>query len=379
MFNLIHAHLYSKKVSANFFNRYQNLLSKTRIGCSFNPEHWMFDNEPPEIILKSAKILVEDLEITDIRLSIRWSKVYIDGKINLSYYEELFKYFFSQNVNICLNVGPIKTMRWPEETVSEQVLKDLEKVPAKETVMTSESELGKLSLEYLQELLETLKKVFPPEQLDKIRTIQGNNEGFNKFGQFGWTMSDEFEMKVFEIIHNEFPDKNLMINSAGRNDLKKVMKLVNRLNEETKMDYSKFIVGYNYYYKVPRQSNNFILKYFDNLILAFPGSMRASRLKRLSSKLGFEIEISELQGEPWLGVIPTPGNSVQEFRYTLIRCITEILNYNSYSGINNKPKIIRFWGIEDLLMKILNNQITDEHRGIIEIILKMNEGQLSSS
>jgi len=378
LINLYLAHKYKHLNVKEFKNRYQKEISQISIGCSFNPEHWIFykdadspyainnDKHQGEIVLKVAKFIVEDLKIKNIRLSIRWSEVYKNGEIDLTYYKDLFNYILSQDVKITLNVGPIKTMRWPEETVPEDILLQLKSRPDKEVFITAESELGQISLSYVHALLQKLKSEFTNEQLEKIETFQTNNEAFNKFGHFGWTMSDEFEMKVVEIVNQEFPNKRFLFNSAGRNDLNRVTKLVFKLANKLNKPFTDFVIGYNYYFKVPQTAKNFILKYFDNLWIAIPGSMSTSKLKKLCKDKGFTIEVSELQGEPWLG-IDAPGNSLSDFLYSLIRCFQSILNLN-----DQKRSIIRYWGIEDLVVKKLKGENSKEHEKIFDLIKEIN-------
>lgn len=376
--NLIQAHKDKNLSSQEFFQKYKSELSKTKIGCSFNPEHWVFykeadspfvtssDKHRAVLVMQAAKFIIEDLKIKDIRLSIRWSEVYKNGNIELDYYKELFNYILNQEVKVTLNVGPIKTMRWPEETVPEDILHKLKNRPAKGDTIKLDSELGKISIVYLQALLQKLKSKFTPKQLEKITTFQTNNEAFNKFGQYSWTMSGELELKFVEIVNQEFPNKSFLFNSAGRNDLNKVINLINSLHEILNKPFSDFIVGYNYYFKVPQTAKNFILKYFDNLWIAIPGSMSTSTLKKISKKKGFAIEVSELQGEPWIG-INAPGNSLSDFQYSLIRSIQAILNVSE-----KEESIIRYWGIEDLVVRHLYKQYNAEHKKIFALITSIN-------
>jgi len=369
LYNLYLAHKHSKLTNSEFFKIYNEGLSKITIGCSFNPEHWVFDavskseQDKENITLECAKFIIEELKITNIRLSIRWSKVYDGKKINFSYYEKLFKYFFGQNIDICLNLGPIKTMRWPEEQVPSIVLDNLENIPAHKKVLTSQDELVSKSKEYLILLLEFVSKHFTHEELEKISIVQANNECFNKFGEHGWIFSPILESEYINTIRAYFPDKKILLNSSGRNDMQRNLNLI----EKTKIPSNKFILGYNYYYKVPGQADNFVLKYLDNLILAMPLSIGTAKLIKLGQNQNFDIEVSELQGEPWMH-IKSPGNSVSEFRFALIRSINSMLNLN-----NNESSIIRYWGIEDIVSKKMLKQETGEQSKILELISSINQ------
>lgn len=377
-YQLFIAHKDSNLSTENFLQKYSKEITKVRIGCSFNPEHWIFEHksdsplsyvesathsdEQKDLIMRAAKFIVGDLKIKDIRLSIRWSKVYKDGEIDFGYYDSLFKYFFSQDVNICLNIGPIKTMRWPEEQVPVKVLEILGEIPTKGKVLTPSDELAKVSRDYLKQMLKFLKEKFTQDQLLKITSFQADNEAFNKFGEYGWTFSEKLEASFIKLIDKELPNRQILLNSSGRNDMLQNLDLVNR----TSIPIKRFIFGYNYYYKVPGQSH-FPLRYLDNINLSFPFSISTSNLKRLSISKGFAIEISELQGEPWMH-IKSPGNSVKEFRFTLLRSIISMLNLQ-----DERNSIIRYWGIEDIVVKKLADKNTKEHEEIFNIIRKINQ------
>lgn len=365
-------HLYSAHKNSNlkfedFIRRYQAELSQINIGCSLNPEHQVFESiedsqRRKKKIFDCAKFIVEDLEMTEIRLSIRWNRVFENGKINFAYYNDIFRYFLNQNVKICLNIGPIKTMRWPEEHVPSEILNVIKKVPKKGSVIRVEDELAQLSIKYLEQLLKLLKNTFSETQLNKIISWQLNNEAFNKFGEHKWITSLELESEFIKIVKRAFPNSKILLNSSGRNNMRKNLELI----KKTEFDPSSFILGYNYYYKVPGQAENFILKYLDNLILTNPFSIGTRRLKQLSSRQDFEIEVAELQAEPWLH-LKSPGNSAKEFKFAIIRSIQDMLNLDQ-----SEKSVIRYWGIEELIIKFLTNEISDEHKEIFEIIHSIN-------
>jgi hypothetical protein len=123
-------------------------------------------------------------------------------------------------------------------------------------------------------------------------------------------------------------------------------------------------MGYNYYYKLPEPQRYPILRKLDNMFISDPRLLHTHRLRKLASEQGFHIEISEAQAEPWT-TVTSPGNSASEFRFVLLRCMREVLNLQEKS-------VIRYWGIEELAKKALANELTDEHKQIIELIQKVN-------
>lgn len=366
LYNLYLANKISKLPPNEFFEKYSKELLQIQIGCSFNPEHWILYNaeqKDSNIKLKVAKFIIEDLQMKEIRLSIRWSEVYKNGVFSFDYYHELFQYFLKHDVNICLNIGPIKTMRWPEEQVPDYILKELRKIPKKKEVIEANSELGILSLQYLEDLLIFLKQYLTPVQLKRIKSIQGNNEAFYQFGEYKWTISPDLELKVFNLINKYFPDKDLMINSAGRSNLREVINLIKAFKTGNKI---KFHIGYNYYYRLPGQRRFPFINTLDNLFHVNSFALSMGNLKKFCRELDISIEISELQGEPWED-LKSPGNSIQEFHFTLIRCMKEILNLS-----DERKSIIRYWGIEEFALKFIENRESEENKKIKDLIVKLN-------
>ena len=68
--------------------------------------------------------------------------------------------------------------------------------------------------------------------------------------------------------------------------------------------------------------------------------------------------------EPW-GKFVSPGASARELRFVLLRCINNILDPEDNS-------VVRLWGIELLVKKILSNRLTAEEKEIVNIIKKIN-------
>lgn len=363
LYRLYLAHKNSKLIADDFLLKYKNELRRISIGCSFSTEYLEYKSGNFVNVVDAAKFIVEELGVKEIRLSIRWDKVWDDGNINFAYYEKVFRYFLTSDVNICLNVGPIKTMRWPEEHLPLSIINNLNALPAKGSVLKSSDELSGISKQYLTKLLKFLKEHFSESELAKIKSFQTNNEAFNRFGNYQWTIDLDLESEFIELVDDEFPTRKLLLNSSGRNNMSKNLQLIKRAN----LAGNKFTLGYNYYYKVPGQAEIPIINKFDNLIITFPFSIRTQWLKRFAKRNDVTLEVSELQAEPWQH-ITSPGNSIREFKFTLIRSIQEMLNLNSHT-----KSVIRFWGIEELCMRHIRNELNCEHKEIIKLIQTINQ------
>lgn len=330
-----------------------NMLKDIEIGCSFDPFHQVFyeKNVDP---LKTLEYIHKKLEINNIRLGIRWSKVDKGNKIDFTEYKPYFDYCFTNNINVVINVGPIKTMRWPEEHIPD---KFKHSIKPKDTI-TIDHAIAEYAFRYLYNLLTYLKLEYS-NHFDKVFAVQGDNELFNRFGEFKVKISSEFEHEVIKIIAKTFPDKPIFINSAGLNDLKKIFDLLEGISGQR-------IVGINYYYKTAIHHRIPIINKLDNLIIKNLFAVSVSKLKRIAATKGYLVEVSELQGEPWWPNALTPGNKFNEFVFTLLR--------SKYLKPQNQSKLlVRYWGIEDFAAKFLTDSATKENIAIKDLIISINK------
>jgi len=314
-------------------------------GTSFSPEYsqYLGDRNP----LETLKAVREKLKIQDFRLGLRWNTVEQNGKLSLGYYEKYIEYLLKNNCKICLNVGPIKVMRWPEEHIPSHIGVE------KRSVVKRDSELAQYAVEYFQKLLFLLKKHYGQEE---SISFQIENECFNRFGHKRLLMSDEYLVEIANILHGYFPKNNLMMDSAARKDLRKLLHLFEILVQKDLYKWKQLTVGINYYSMVPEIRP--LLKRIEALTVFYPWSMSLSHLKKLQEKNGFGLEISEAQFEPW-GSQKLPGNSLEELKYVVKNC-SKIFP-DSYKG-----KVIRLWGMEEFGLKMREKRLTSEHRDIIE-------------
>lgn len=319
-------------------------------GASFNPEHWILKNDQ-SLAQKAFELLINELGILDLRLAVRSSEVLKEGKIDLSYYDPYMQLALKNHSKICLNVGPIKTMRWPEETISKQILNKLREIPDHGATIYKDSELAKLSLGYLDNLLKLLKDQYG----DSFPTFQANNEGFNHFGQYGWVMDPEFEKQCIELINSYFPNGQIMLSSSGLDDVKKIMTVIDDIEQ------IRFIMGINYYYRTPGfPQSRFLFRNRDNLSKNLV-NISIKDLSQMAQEKNFTVEISEFQFEPWEG-LDAPGNDYNEFIQKLDRIRKLVRN------IKQETFVIRLWGIEQLLVKMISNELTEDHKKIIKLL-----------
>jgi hypothetical protein len=192
-----------------------NRMSKSNldnmiIGCSFSPEMFRQEKEA----LDALKLVVNEFHIKDIRLGIRWNRA-VDsaGKAHVGYYRRFIDYCIREKANICLNVGPIKTFRWPEQHVPQFVTENIENIAPKSGIISLQDEIAQEALDYLNDLLEILKREYGKNK-KTFSAIQPENEPFVKFGTYRWTMSDEYLKNVLKLIRGYFPEPDILLNSG---------------------------------------------------------------------------------------------------------------------------------------------------------------------
>lgn len=318
---------------------------------SFSPEYSQhIKDENP---LETLKIIRKELNIQDFRLGLRWNTVEQNTKCTLQYYERYIDYLIKNNCKICLNVGPIKVMRWPEEHIPDRVEAD------DINTVQKDSDLAKHAIEYLNKVLTLLKKKYGKdiENNEKI-SFQIENESYNRFGHKRLTMSDEYMLEVAKILNTYFPKNTLMLNSSKRNDIRNIMSFFETLTDENIYTWEQLVLGINFYFRLPIK----FLKRLNPWIFTKPFSMSLRELKRLQKERGFNIEISEAQFEPW-GFQKSPGNSYDDLDY-ILRVATRVF----LDGCS--PKIVRLWGTEELGLKMKKGRLNNQHTMIIK---KLNE------
>lgn len=328
-------------------------LKDIALGTSFSPEYteYIYSGDALDIL----KTIHKELNISEFRFGLRWNSVEQDSNISLSFYKKYLEYAFKEELSLCLNIGPIKTFRWPEEHIPKYL--ESKSLP----VITEECELAKYAYEFLHKELSLLKKEYG-KNLSKC-TFQIENEGFNKFGHLGLIMSNEYMYSIAKILNEYFPKNKLMIDSAGRQDLREIVSFFKMLIEEKLYTGKNLVLGFNYYFK-PEGLMTDIFRYLNPVKYALPFAMSIPTLHKFQKEIGFDMEITEGQFEPW-GKEKTPGNTYYDFVYLLE-------NSYVYFPENMKRKVLRLWGTEELASKIKNRSLTSEHIQIIDHVRRIN-------
>jgi hypothetical protein len=300
------------------------------------------------------------MNIKNIRFGIRWNKVcHKENEFDFSYYHPWIEELNKRKMKICLNIGPIKTFRYPEDHVPSFVLKKLAKnLPNKNEFITENSLIAKEGMKYLTRLLKYLKKTYEEDTFD---VFQPENEPTTTFGTHEWKMSREYLNQIIDLIHKYYPDKGIMINSHVTPDnsdplmttFEKTNEFVLKLRE--KYPQKKLIVGFNYYIQHPEAEliPNFLYKEkevdnFEKQMDTYAVLKKIKGEKFIKDSLNklkeknIDIEISELQLEPW-GKYTAPGNDVYLFHQVMLR-----------AGKLVDRGVMRIWGVEHLMVGLPN-------------------------
>ncbi|MBN1915686.1 hypothetical protein JW796_01665 [Candidatus Dojkabacteria bacterium] len=335
---------------------------KIKFGCSFSPEQCndlSCTGEQKTHPIDILRYIHEELGIRDIRLGLRWNNI-VSTKMQKTYYslkvyKKYLDYCFKNKMDICLNVGPIKVFRWPEEHVPDYIIRELRNDSGKFSAIGLESEISKYAVSYLVNLLKLLKSEYSNKDLEKIKIIQPENEVFNPFGQYKWQIGEDYLAKIIDVINSYFPDVKILLSSNAYRNLAQIFRFYNNLGNTFR---NRFVIGYNYYYKVPQK--NFFILWISTLLEKLIGPRGIRDLVSKSKGWEFDIEITEAQFEPW-GEITSPGNNYNEFKWMVKELNSKFKNYN-------KPLLVRLWGVERFAKMALTGEFTKEHESIVQLI-----------
>lgn len=357
-----------------FFKEHKQRLSNLRLGCSFSPEE--FGITPQSIGIEVAAdyenafraidVLVDDLGIKDIRFGIRWANaVKRDPKtgvesFDFSFYKPFVDRFVEKGANVCLNIGPLKTFRSPEEHPPVGELQNASYVSRGQRI-TPEMKIAKDGVLQLIEQLQYVKDQYP----GKITEFQPDNEPEQSTGQYGWLMGENYMTSNINYIHSQFPDASILINASDPDNVDNISTMFKKLIRKDPEMRGKLTLGYDYYYKKPKLSDKPVIGYLDPITRArMKGNESLRRNREDAKKYGYNIEVTEGQAEKW-GQYVSPGNNSHEFNFMILRCMNEVLDMGRLS-------LLRIWGAEGLAMKIISGSLTDDHRQIISLIKKIN-------
>jgi hypothetical protein len=355
-----------------YLSHYHEKFKRVTVGCSFDPDLvvQMYERENQEKNISAEKklhilkVLIHDFGITEIRLGIKWNRVVNEkGIFDFSYYHEYLDYCLTNKVNVCLNIGPIKTFGWPEEFVPQYIL---DKDSANNTLIDRESVIGKSALEYVDILLSHIQSTYSKIQLENLVIIQPENEAFNIFGKQKFILSDEYLIGVIKKINTVFPNKKILLCSSETRDISSILHLMQSAIEQKNLSYENFIVGINYYYNLPNFWKAPRLGPLDNITISnlLQRKTHQNNINK-SRRFGYEIEVTEAQFEQWGKRYLSPGFSHHEAKYLIGRIVDNILD-------SEKGGIIRLWGLERYAKKKSENTLLEDQEKNINLITSIN-------
>lgn len=361
-----------------FLDRNSDKLSHIKFGASFSPEVFFGSYSPgnnsnmefseyearEKLMLDSLDMTINEFGIKDLRLGIRWNQAVDSDNISLDFYRPVLEKCMKEGVDITLNCGPIKTFRWPEEHVPQQIMEDFA-MPPHSGVVSVEDELAKHATGYLENLFFAIDNEFGHDALKNIKTIQPENEGYQPFGEKRWTVSDEYYTELIGMIHEFFPDASVLINSAGLDHLPNIRNLYQGiLNKHIGLE-GKLKAGIDFYFDTPSRLHMHgiepavdpITEYkMKNPFARNPLDIHMSE----AEKMEVETEFSEEQTEEW-GSITHPIEKAQGMRFWMIRTA----KYTN--GMQ------RIWGIEELARRAVLGELTVENYKNVNLIQQTQE------
>jgi hypothetical protein len=219
-------------------------------------------------------------------------------------------------------------------------------------------------MDYLDQLLERLISEYG-NQITQMAAVQPENESFQGFDQQGWRVSSEYMRNLVHELNRRLPDVPIIVTSAGRPALNEICDLFSELLQDRARFPAGLVSGFDYYYSTPRHNQIPFHRYLDPIALAFdlPSAKTCADNLRDARAIGFGIEVSEAQAEPYAHVTG-PGNSAQDYRFMLLRCAAKVLDPLQTS-------ILRIWGVEEMAKKALSGQTNDQHQAIFDLTRRL--------
>jgi hypothetical protein len=333
----------------------QNFIQDTvQIGCTFIPERLSHEGYKDEQILEVFDYIVQTLKIKKIRIGFRLYEVDLVNE-NIGIYEDLITYCSQNDVEICANFGPIKCCGWPEIHFRDEFYEALKPFPKKRAVIDNTDQISEITRLQLQIFLQILNKKFTKIELNCIKILQPENESFNPFGVYQWTFTHSHIEKVIQILDTFLPGRQILLNSAGLLDANKIIDFIT-----SRPDPKRYILGLDYYFTMPWIKAKILTRNLD-LFLGSPffKDMAVKKLKETAQKYGFSLEVTEAQIENYGSKATEVGNSLEAVKYVIQR---------SKEFLPNGVGTIRFWGIEQLVVKYINGASSNEQKQMIDFI-----------
>jgi hypothetical protein len=349
-----------------FFDRHYRDLQRLTLGGSFAPEQFGGRSRRQEA-MPALEFAVKELGMRQLRLGLRWNRVQReDGSENLDFYRPYIDYCLTQNVDICLNPGPVRVFRWPEEHVPRWLLSRLDDVPANGVTINLQQPLAQAALEHLDALLQQLDREYGKDLRARVCMVQAENEPYYPLGDTQWRFSAGYMQEVVRRLHAAYPDADVLVTSAARLHLNIIRDLFSRLMAADPSLHGRLVSGFDFHYKTPLRDSMPIVRHFDQIAYSRPLIPTTDTHVRDARTLGFRIEVTEGQCEPY-AYLKSPGNSAKDLRFLILRLMDRVLD-------PKQPALIRLWGIEELAKRFLRGEATREHERMLEIIRAVNFG-----
>lgn len=351
-----------------FLERTRFVFARARLGCSFAPEEWNDAQNAAGDGLRALDFCVRELGLREVRIGIRWDWVERpDGRLDLGLYRPFLDYCFDQGVPLCLNVGPLRTFRWPEDRAPGFILERLKRVPRRGETIDHDSPLTDHAVSYLGRLLDLLVREYG-DHARRLSAVQPENESFQGFDERSWRVTQAYMVRVIEVIDAFLPGAPVLVTTAGRPALDEITRLFEHLLRKSERYQGRLISGFDYYYSTPNHNKLPFDRYLDPIALAFdfPSARTCAQNIADARRVGFRIEVSEGQAEPYAHVT-APGNSVRDLRFMLLRCADKVLD-----PLQVEP--LRIWGVEYWAKKQHAGWATAEHAAMFDLVRRLAFG-----
>jgi hypothetical protein len=355
----------ASRPNGEFLARHATDLQRLTLGASFAPEQFGGRREQREEALAALRLAHEALGVTQLRLGVRWNRVQRrDGQLTFAAYKPTWDYALDNGFDVAANLGPIRTFRWPEDHVPGHVL---EQTPQKTyATLTPSAPLSQRAFDYVLQLTELLKHEYGPA-LENVRALQPENEPFYPMGQSDWQFDRAYVLHLTELLDAALPGRDILVTTAGRLNLDDIHGMYAEMLREERWR-GRLVSGFDFHFRTPKRERMPVLRYFDQINYAHPFAETTAQHIEASRKLGFTIEVTEGQMEPFHH-LTSPGNSVRDLRFLILRCLDRVLD-------PQRPALLRIWGIEELSKRMLRGEMTQEHRQIVELFEAINAPSL---
>ena len=375
---------------------YENYWQRTGIGFTFAPEDLgltaaNYKTPTGEKITQKAlselDILHKDMLMSAGRIAFQEQNlVDANGKFNFDFYKPYFEKMVNNKMDITIDFGP-RTSGWPEFKIPNNKLNDVKSAPTNGTIINSNAEIGKQSVMLANELFAYLTSHYSKEQLSAIKMVQVGNENDNDWGNPSVRLSQEFQLKLISIVHKEFPDKKILLNSAGQMNLDSTADTIKKAIIEDPSLENKMVQGVDYYLDIG-SVNMPLVGEADPLDIPFVGKIDPIAWDKIApislngiAPIGgdkfensindainnkYGKEVTEFGVEPWKKGDYSKGSRILNLKYGLIRLVENVL-----------PKkgqvLIRLWGLQDWFNTLdKGGALADETKEMEKVVKGIN-------